>query len=98
MLISKESWNVILTPSPLNNMGCGCTVASWHGYKRIVNNGGCDGFRVMHFLLPDEDFDVIIMSNYGFGEARNTIAEFVFEAFLESRGETVKFDMDKGYV
>lgn len=100
MLISKESWNVILTPSPLNNMGCGCTVASWHGYKRIINNGGCDGFRLMHFYLPEKDFDVIILSNYGFGDARPIIAEFIYESFFEDEndGITVNVEMDKGYI
>ncbi len=97
-LLSKKSWEIMLTPSPFNNMGCGCTVAMWHGFRRIVNNGGCDGFRAMHFLLPENDFDVIIISNYGFGEARNTIAEFIFEKFFENDGETVKIDMDKGYI
>ena len=98
LLVSEEAWNTILTPSPLNNMGCGCTVAKWHGYKRIVNNGGCDGFRAMHFFIPEKDFDVIILSNYGFGEARATIAEFIYEAFFDSDGETAKIEMDKGYI
>ena len=98
-LISDKAWDIMLTPSPINNMGCGCTVANWHGYKRIINNGGCDGFRLMHFYLPEDDFDAIILSNYGFGEARPTIAEFIYETFLSDKsGETVAIEMDKGYI
>ena len=103
LLLKDETWKEVLSPSPINNMGMGCTVSDWHGKQRITHNGGHLGFRTLHIQLPEDDFDLIFLSNSGFGDARWDISEMVYRAFYgdedtigESTGETV--EMDKGYI
>lgn len=98
LLLKEETWEQILTPSPITSMGMGCTISSWHGKKRITHNGGWIGFRTLHIQLPKDDFDIIFLSNAGWGNARNDLAEAVYEVFYGSDNtlsEAVK--MDKGY-
>ena len=99
LLLSEKIWEAIVTPSPLNKMGLGNTVYSWHGKQRINHNGGHLGFRTLHVQLPEDDFDIIILSNSGYGNARGDIAEMVYDAFYkngEAIGESI--EMDKGYI
>lgn len=99
LLVSEETWEEILTPSPLNKKGMGCTVTVWHGKRRITHNGGHVGFRTLHIQLPEDDLDIIWLSNCGYGEARKFISERVYEAFYGSDhldSDTV--EMDKGYI
>ena len=103
LLLKDETWEEVLTPSSINNMGMGCAVSQWHGKQRITHNGGHLGFRTLHIQLPEDDFDLIFLSNSGFGDARWDISEMVYRAFYvdedtigESTGETV--EMDKGYI
>ena len=35
LLLSEESWQMILTPSNVNDKGMGCTVSCWHG-KQVI--------------------------------------------------------------
>lgn len=99
LLLSKETWREILTPSPINRMGMGCTISNWHGKKRITHNGGHMGFRTLHIQLPEDDFDLIFLSNSGYGDARNAIAEMVHSFFYgESHIQSATLDMDKGYI
>lgn len=81
-LVSENAWKEILTPSPINAFGCGCSITDWHGKRRITHNGGHIGFRTLHIQLPEEDFDMILLSNYGFGTVREDISEMVYEVFL----------------
>jgi len=99
LLLQDDTWNEILTPSPLNQMGMGCTVTEWHGQKRIHHNGGSTGFRTLHVFLPQQDFDLIILSNSGYGNARGELSEMVYDAFFETN-DTIqkKFEMDTGYI
>ena len=99
LLLRSETWDEILTPSPLNSMGMGCTVTLWHEKKRITHNGGSRGFRTLHVQLPEDDFDIIFLSNAGWGNARNDLAEAIYEAYYGSDdviGEEIK--MDAGYI
>lgn len=80
-LLRPETWEAITTPSPLNGMGMGCTVSTWHGKRRITHNGGHTGFRTLHVQLPEDDLDIIFLSNSGYGSAREAIAELVWTAF-----------------
>ena len=90
---------MLLTPSPLNQMGMGCTISNWHGKYRITHNGGHTGFRTLHIQLPEDDFDIIFLSNSGFGEARGDISEMVYQHFYGSTTETAQsIEMDKGYI
>lgn len=99
LLLSAESWDEILTPNPLNSMGLGCTINEWYGKKRIVHNGGWSGFRTMHVQLPEDDFDIILLSNSGWGNARRDIIEAIYSAYYGN--STLKSDilkMDVGYI
>ena len=98
MLLSDKTWELILTPTAYNNMAMGCTVTTWHGKQRIHHNGGHTGFRTLHIQLPEDDFDIIILSNSGFGNARNGISEMIYSAFYESNDDSLtNFKMDMGY-
>lgn len=98
LLLKKETWQEILTPSPLNKMGMGCTITQWHGKERITHNGGHIGFRTLHIQLPKDDFDLIFLSNSGYGNARKDLSEMVYTAFygLDNAVSDI-VEMDKGY-
>jgi len=97
-LLTPSTWCEILTPSPLNNMGMGCTVSTWHGKHRITHNGGHTGFRTLHIQLPEDDFDLILLSNTGYGDARNAFSEAIYEMWYgNGNGESSVIEMDKGY-
>lgn len=99
LLFKEETWDEILTPSPLNSMGFGCRVDSWYGRKRITHNGGSRGFRTLHMQLPEEDFDIIFLSNAGWGNARNDFAEAIYTGFFgEVSAEREDKEMDVGYI
>ena len=97
-LISDAAWNMALTPARQNSMGMGCTVSVWHGKTRITHNGGHLGFRTLHVQLPETDFDIIFLSNSGYGEARGDISEMLHAAFFESAEQAQTPEMDKGYI
>lgn len=80
-ILRPETWETALTPDPHSSMGMGCTVTEWHGKRRITHNGGHKGFRTFHVQLPDDDFDVIILSNSGYGDARNALTEIAHDFF-----------------
>lgn len=82
LLLSQARWQEILTPSAINSFGCGCSVTWWHGRKRITHNGGHIGFRTLHIQLPDDDFDIILLSNSGFGSAREDLSEMIYEVLF----------------
>lgn len=99
LLLSEKTWQEILTPSPINDKGMGCTISDWHGKKRITHNGGHTGFRTLHIQLPEDDFDLIFLSNSGFGDARNAISEMVHSFFFgNDHTAYTPMDMDKGYI
>jgi hypothetical protein len=99
LVLSEKSWKRVLTPSPINGYGYGCSIYDWHGKKRIQHNGGSAGFRTLHFLLPEYDLDVILLTNSGFGEYRDLIGEAVHTAYFgEIYDEVKKIEMDKGYI
>lgn len=87
LLLKPETWEQVLTPSPINNRGMGCTITQWHGLRRITHNGGHRGFRTFHVHFPQDDLDVIILSNSGFGSARQEILEAVYQAFYNPSAE-----------
>lgn len=100
LLLNKETWQDVLTPSPINQMGMGCTVTNWHGKRRITHNGGHIGFRTLHIQLPEDDFDIIFLSNSGFGNARADLSEIVYSYFYrdDENKTTENVEMDKGYI
>ncbi len=98
-LLKPETWDEVLTPSPLNGMGMGCTLSLWHGRRRITHNGGHIGFRTLHIHLPEDDFDIILLSNCSFGDARNAFSEAIYKAWYGAEdGTSDTVEMDKGYI
>ena len=99
LLLSRETWQEALTPSPINRKGLmGCTLDLWHGKPRIFHNGGHTGFRTLHIHLLQDDFDVIFLSNSGFGNARNDLAEIIHRHFYGAAPIAGAMDMDTGYI
>lgn len=99
LLLTPESWEELLTPSPLNHKGFGCTLTQWHGKQRITHNGGSKGFRTLHIHLPEDDFDIVLLSNSGWGDARSHIPEAIYDAWYGADGVAQqKIEMDTGYI
>ena len=99
LLISPSAWDEVLTPSPHNNMGLGNTINVWHGKRRIAHNGGHLGFRTLHAYLPADDFDLIILSNCGFGNARIEVGNGIHEAYYGAdTAVSDEMKMDGGYI
>ena len=99
LLLSEQTWQEILTPSRISEMGMGCMITDWHGKLRISHNGGHIGFRTLHAQVPEDDFDLIFMSNSGFGDARYALGEIVYSEFYGDDGKIEKhLAMDVGYI
>lgn len=100
LLLKTETWEKVLTPLKNSNFGYGCAVFDWHGKTRIGHNGGSAGFRTLHIQLPEDDFDLILLSNRGYGNSRGTIAEAAWRAFYGDMSGAVEeaVAMDKGYI
>ncbi len=96
-LLSERAWEQILTPSPVNGFGFGCTVSPWHNRTRIQHNGGHTGFRTLHIQVPEDDFDLILLSNFGGGNVRADVMEAAGTFFYQD-AETDDSEMDKGYI
>lgn len=98
-LLAPETWDMAYTPSPLNSMGMGCTVTDWYGKRRITHNGGHLGFRTFHVQLPEDDFDFILMSNCGWGNARWDFAEKIHDIVYGNTPErAAEIQLDRGYI
>lgn len=97
LLLSEKAWAEIFKYNSVNGMGLGCNKTPWHSRPCITHNGGHTGFRTFHKYLFDEDLDVIILSNSGWGNARPDISEAVYQSiFGEAEAETA-LELDKGY-
>lgn len=97
LLLSKEAWDEVLTPCPLNGMGLGCTLKPFYGKAQIRHNGGAAGFRTLHVYLPREDFDLLFLSNSGFGNARKDLAAIIHHRFFGDALGDDNVAMDTGY-
>lgn len=103
-LLSERMWEEILTPSRQTRvgfgaMGFGCMLSTWHGKKRITHTGGSKGFRTLHHQLPEDDLDIIILSNFGFGDARVQFGEYIYDCvFGKDALPSDELEMDKGYI
>ncbi len=99
--LSENAWKQVLIKHHINGMGLGCNILNWYGKIRIQHNGGHSGFRTLHIQLPKDDFDIILLSNTGFGDARNDISELIHKAFYPSEhieGNKFTVVMDAGYI
>ena len=99
-ILKPKTWELVFTPSGIGDGGThgfGNHVFDWHGKLVYQYNGGADGFRTIHRILPEEDMSIIILSNCGFGGVRSDVPEFIYSLFF---GEAEKSDtpiMDKGF-
>ncbi|MBR3837244.1 MAG: beta-lactamase family protein [Clostridia bacterium] len=98
LLLKPETWEQVLTPSPLNQMGMGCKVRRWHGKLEVRHNGGSTGFRTLHMFLPEDDTDILFFSNSGWGDARKDITELIHTHLYGSDGTEDSTPMDTGYL
>jgi CubicO group peptidase (beta-lactamase class C family) len=98
LLLRPETWEEILKPYPGRSFSMGCRVNDWHGKTRIVHNGGSPGFRTLHIQLPEDDLDIIYLSNAGWGDARTDLSEAVFSAFYGEKNSAEALQIDTGYI
>lgn len=96
--LKGSTWDLIFTKSNVGGFGFGCGVFTQSGYLCYQNNGGHLGFRTLHRYLPEIDFDIILLSNAGFGNIRGDVCDMIFEHFLTRPREAQVFEMDKGFV
>lgn len=97
-LLKPETWELIYTRSEVGQFGLGCIVFQWDGRLTFQNNGGHVGFRTIHRLLPEEDFDIILLSNTAWGDARTDIMNAVHRCYLDgTTADLFQPEMDKGF-
>jgi hypothetical protein len=96
-LLRKETWQQVFEPTTAG-YGLGCTVSRWHGKKRYTHNGGYYSFRTLHIQLPEDDFDSILLSNMGFGNARMAFSEAIYQIFYQNYNKAgTQLAMDPGF-
>ena len=98
LILKEDTWKAVLTPCPLNGMGLGCSLKPFYGKEQIRHNGGSAGFRTLHVYLPREDFDLVFLSNSGFGDARKDMAAIINRYFFGESGGADDTPMDTGYI
>ncbi len=97
-LLKPETWDLIYTRAEVGQFGLGCIVFQWDGRLTYQNNGGHVGFRTIHRLLPREDFDIILLSNTAWGDARTDIMNAVHKFYLNGTSvDLYQPEMDKGF-
>lgn len=100
LLLKPSTWQMALTPHSESDFGLGCIVIrNWHGKRRIQHNGGSRGFRTIHVYIPEDDLDIIFLSNCDFNDSRTAVCEIVYEEIYGTSGEpALEVEMDKGYI
>lgn len=97
-LLKPETWDLIYTCSAVGQFGIGCIPFRWDGRLTYQNNGGHVGFRTIHRLLPEDDFDIILLSNTAWGDARTDIMNAVHKFYLDgTNADLHQPEMDKGF-
>lgn len=97
-LLKPETWKEIFTRSEVGQFGLGCIVFRWDGRLAYQNNGGHIGFRTIHRLLPEEDFDIILLSTTTWGDVRTDVMNAVHKFYLDgTEADLAQPEMDKGF-
>ncbi len=102
LLLKSGTWDMILTATPVNGyFGMGCMVGNdYRGRKKkITHNGGSIGFRTMHVQLPEDDFDVILLSNCDWVDGRHHIVNNLHDIYYDEKNKvSSQPELDKGYI
>ena len=98
LLLKEETWEMALTPSKLGAFGMGCAVVNWHGKRSVRHNGGHTGYRSFHMQILEDDFDIILLSNSGWGNIRKDFADTIYELFYGEPSLRDNIEMDTGYI
>jgi len=101
LLLKNETWDMVLTATPVNGyFGMGCMVSNdYHDKKKITHNGGSVGFRTMHVQLPEDDFDVIVLSNCDWVDGIHHIVNNIHDMYYGEKSENeFMLELDKGYI
>lgn len=69
-LLTKSSIEKMNTPF-LNNYGYGVEISNIGNRRVVHHNGGCEGFLAEIHRYLDDDFAVVVLSNYGFTAVYN---------------------------
>ena len=87
LLLKPETWDEALTAYPGNTFGMGCYVHEWHGKNAVRHNGSFTGFQTIHMQIPEEDLDVIMLSNCDCNlcDARMAFADAAYRAYQEMK-------------
>ena len=96
--LKSETWEKVFTKADVGDFGAGCIVFNWNGKLAYQHNGGFLGFRTIHRYLPDEDFDIIILSNVGFMDCRIKISDKIYEIYFGDAEKTENPKMDSGFI
>lgn len=97
-LLKPETWDLIYTRSEVGQFGFGCIPFQWDGRLTYQNNGGHIGFRTIHRLLPEMDFDIILLSNSAWDDARTDVMNAVHKFYLGgAEADLFQPEMDKGF-
>lgn len=66
-LLSKEYTDIMMTgkvDTPMGKYGYGCEIMVENGYHTVGHSGGAPGINAIFRIFTDEDYTVIILSNY----------------------------------
>ena len=97
--LKKETWQKMLTPNSIGRFACGLQVYVWNSELCYMSTGGHLGFRALNRFLPKRDFNIIILSNSGFGDARADVSDKAYNMFVDKTAvHAFKVEMDKGFV
>ena len=87
-LLSRKSVKKMNTPYK-NNYGYGVFIETNNNRRVVQHNGGCEGFLTEIHRYVDDNFAVVILSNYGFTAVNKLCNEIASIAFGE------KYEMPK---
>lgn len=99
LILKNETWDMVLSTHPINGFGMGCIVEKHDGKVKITHNGGNRGFRTIHILFPEDDFDIILLSNCDWVDGRHYIANTIYDMYYNVISEKkLQPEFDKGYI
>lgn len=76
----------VLNSGQKNNYGFGVFVDDFFGNHRIQHTGAIAGFRSIMYSYPDENLEIIILSNFTFNQLSKT-ADQISQLFLQNKSK-----------